>query len=72
MIGDQGRTRNPLLNYWIASFSGTTKRSSLAENVAESEVEFTADDPHQIDSAAPKFTIRGARYPEAVERMSEQ
>ena len=35
-------------------------------------VVLTPDDLREIESAASKMTIQGARYPEAVERMSDR
>ena len=56
---------------WIVPIPGTTKRHRLNENIAAAEVELSADDLQEIERAAAKIVIQGARYPEAIERMSE-
>jgi aryl-alcohol dehydrogenase-like predicted oxidoreductase len=42
------------------------------ENVGAADVELTANDLAEIESAASQITIQGARYPEAMERMSNR
>jgi len=55
---------------WIVPIPGTTKRARLEENLGGAAVELTADDLREIESAASKIQIQGARYPEHVERMT--
>jgi aryl-alcohol dehydrogenase-like predicted oxidoreductase len=55
---------------WIVPIPGTTKLLRLDENIAAAAVELTADDLREIDSAASKITVQGARYPEHLERMT--
>ncbi|HVO12813.1 MAG TPA: aldo/keto reductase [Vicinamibacteria bacterium] len=55
---------------WIVPIPGTTKAHRLEENVGAADVDLTADDLRDIESAASKITIQGARYPEHLERMS--
>jgi aryl-alcohol dehydrogenase-like predicted oxidoreductase len=55
---------------WIVPIPGTTKLSRLEENIGAATVELTPDDLREIDSAASKITIQGARYPESLERMT--
>jgi len=55
---------------WIVPIPGTTKLSRLEENIGAVSVELTGDDLHEIDSAASKITIQGARYPEALEKRT--
>jgi aryl-alcohol dehydrogenase-like predicted oxidoreductase len=55
---------------WIVPIPGTTRRHRLEENVGAAEIELTADDLRDIESAASRITIHGARYPEHLERMS--
>jgi aryl-alcohol dehydrogenase-like predicted oxidoreductase len=55
---------------WIVPIPGTTKLHRLAENIGAAAVELTADDLREIDSAASKITVQGARYPEQLERMT--
>ena len=55
---------------WIVPIPGTTKLGRLEENLAAVAVELTADDLRDIDEAASRITVQGARYPEAMERMT--
>jgi aryl-alcohol dehydrogenase-like predicted oxidoreductase len=48
----------------------TTKLHRLAENIGASAIELTADDLREIETAASKITVQGARYPEQLERMT--
>ena len=55
---------------WIVPIPGTTKLSRFEENIGAVAVELTADDLREIDVAASKITVHGARYPERLERMT--
>jgi len=55
---------------WIVPIPGTTKLNRLDENVGAVSVELTADDLREIDSAASKIEVQGARYPEELERRT--
>jgi aryl-alcohol dehydrogenase-like predicted oxidoreductase len=55
---------------WIVPIPGTTKLHRLEENLGAVEVELTADDLREIEEAASKIQIQGARYPEELERMT--
>jgi aryl-alcohol dehydrogenase-like predicted oxidoreductase len=55
---------------WIVPIPGTTKPNRLEENIGAVEVELTADDLREIDSAASKIAVEGARYPEELQRMT--
>jgi aryl-alcohol dehydrogenase-like predicted oxidoreductase len=55
---------------WIVPIPGTTKLNRLEENIGAVAVELTPDDLHEIESAASKITVQGARYPESMERMT--
>jgi aryl-alcohol dehydrogenase-like predicted oxidoreductase len=55
---------------WIAPIPGTTKPSRLEENIKAAEVELTAQDLREIEDAASKITVQGARYPEELERRT--
>ena len=55
---------------WIVPIPGTTKLSRLDENIGAVGVELTADDLREIDDAAAKITVQGARYPERLEQMT--
>lgn len=55
---------------WIVPIPGTTKLSRVEENIGAGTVELSAEDLREIDTAASKITIEGARYPEELERMT--
>jgi aryl-alcohol dehydrogenase-like predicted oxidoreductase len=55
---------------WIAPIPGTTKLSRLEENIGAVSVELTANDLGDIDAAASRISVQGARYPEKLERMT--
>jgi aryl-alcohol dehydrogenase-like predicted oxidoreductase len=55
---------------WIVPIPGTTKLERLEENIAAADVELTSDDLREIDSAASKIAVQGARYPENLARMT--
>ena len=55
---------------WIVPIPGTTKLHRLEENIGAAAIELTADDLREIDSAASKITVHGARYPERLEQMT--
>jgi aryl-alcohol dehydrogenase-like predicted oxidoreductase len=57
---------------WIVPIPGTTKLHRLEENIGAAAVELTTDDLREIESAASKITVQGARYPEHIERMSNR
>ncbi len=57
---------------WIMPIPGTTKRHRLEENIGAADVALTANDLAEIERAASQITIHGARYPEAMERMSNR
>jgi aryl-alcohol dehydrogenase-like predicted oxidoreductase len=55
---------------WIVPIPGTTKLNRLDENIGAVAVELTPDDLRDIESAASKIKVQGARYPEKLERMT--
>ncbi|HUL77953.1 MAG TPA: aldo/keto reductase [Vicinamibacteria bacterium] len=57
---------------WIVPIPGTTKLHRLEENIKAADVELTAGDLREIERAASKIAIHGARYPEHLERMSNR
>jgi aryl-alcohol dehydrogenase-like predicted oxidoreductase len=57
---------------WIVPIPGTTKLARLEENVGAATVELTPADLQEIESAASKITVQGARYPEYAEQMSNR
>jgi aryl-alcohol dehydrogenase-like predicted oxidoreductase len=52
---------------WIVPIPGTTKLARIEENVSAAAVELTTEDLREVDEAAAKIKIQGARYPEALE-----
>ena len=55
---------------WIVPIPGTTKLNRLDENIGAVSVELTPDDLREIESAASKIEVQGARYPERLEQMT--
>jgi len=55
---------------WIVPIPGTTKLHRLDENIGAVTVELTSDDLREIDSAAARIKVEGARYPEKLERLT--
>ncbi len=55
---------------WIVPIPGTTKLDRLKENIGAISIDMTPDDVREIDSAASKIEVQGARYPEHLERMT--
>jgi aryl-alcohol dehydrogenase-like predicted oxidoreductase len=55
---------------WIVPIPGTTKLSRLEENIGAVSVELTPEDLREIESAASKIKVQGARYPEKLEQMT--
>jgi aryl-alcohol dehydrogenase-like predicted oxidoreductase len=55
---------------WIVPIPGTTKLSRLKENIGAANIELTTEDLREIENAASKITIQGARLPEAVLKMT--
>jgi aryl-alcohol dehydrogenase-like predicted oxidoreductase len=55
---------------WSVPIPGTTKLHRLEENIGALSVELTPDDLRDINDAASKITVQGARYPERLEQMT--
>jgi aryl-alcohol dehydrogenase-like predicted oxidoreductase len=55
---------------WIVPIPGTTKLKRLEENLGAAEIELTQQDLREIESAASKIDVQGARYPERLEQMT--
>jgi len=55
---------------WIAPIPGTTKLNRLEENIGVVSIQLTPEDLRDIDAAASKITVEGARYPERLEKMT--
>ncbi len=55
---------------WIVPIPGTTQLSRLEENIGAISVELSPGDLREINDAASKIAVQGARYPEKLEQMS--
>jgi aryl-alcohol dehydrogenase-like predicted oxidoreductase len=55
---------------WIVPIPGTTKQHRLEENLGAVNVELTENDLKQIDDAASRLKLEGARLPEAALKMT--
>ncbi len=55
---------------WIVPIPGTTKLNRLEENIGAVAVDLTSDDLREIEDAASRITVAGARYPEELERRT--
>ena len=57
---------------WIVPIPGTTKLNRLEENIGAASIELSENDLHEIEEAASKIKIEGARYPESMERTTNR
>ena len=55
---------------WIVPIPGTTKLNRLEENLGAAAIELASDDLREIEDAASKITVQGARYPEHLEKRT--
>jgi len=55
---------------WIVPIPGTTKLHRLEENLGAVDVELSESDMKQINEAASKVSVEGARLPEAALKMT--
>jgi aryl-alcohol dehydrogenase-like predicted oxidoreductase len=55
---------------WIVPIPGTTKLHRLEENLGAANLELTASDLKEIETAEAQIKVEGARYPEAIEKMT--
>jgi len=55
---------------WFVPIPGTTKRARMDENMDAADLQLTAADLTEMEDAASTITIQGARYPEAIEKMT--
>ena len=53
---------------WIVPIPGTTKLTRLKENLGALAIQLSASDLAEIDGAAAKITVQGARYPEKLQQ----
>src|SRR5215467_2216487 len=54
---------------WIVPIPGTTKQHRLEENIGAANVELSPGDLRELETAASKIAVQGARYPEELQRM---
>jgi len=54
---------------WIVPIPGTTKLHRLEENIGGAAVELSTADLQQLEAAASRIAVQGARYPEAFMKM---
>jgi aryl-alcohol dehydrogenase-like predicted oxidoreductase len=54
---------------WIVPIPGTTKRHRLDENLGATRIQLAPDDLREIDRAASRIEVHGARYPEHLQKM---
>jgi aryl-alcohol dehydrogenase-like predicted oxidoreductase len=54
---------------WFVPIPGTTKMHRLEENLGAVDIELTAEDLREIDTAAEKIGVHGARYPEEFQKL---
>jgi aryl-alcohol dehydrogenase-like predicted oxidoreductase len=57
---------------WIVPIPGTTKLHRLEENLGAAEVELTAQDLQEIDTAVSEIEVQGARYPEDLQKQVDR
>jgi aryl-alcohol dehydrogenase-like predicted oxidoreductase len=55
---------------WIVPIPGTTKPHRLDENIGAISVKLTPADLRDINDAASKIIVKGDRYPEKLEKMT--
>ena len=54
---------------WIVPIPGTTKLHRLQENCGAASVQFSPEDLRELESAASKIAVQGARYPEHLQKL---
>jgi aryl-alcohol dehydrogenase-like predicted oxidoreductase len=55
---------------WIVPIPGTRKLERVEENIGAASVDLTHADLHEIDAAASKITVQGARLPDDVLKLT--
>jgi len=55
---------------WMVPIPGTTKLHRMNENIGAVSVELTPEDLRDLENAASKIAVQGARYPEHLEKMT--
>jgi aryl-alcohol dehydrogenase-like predicted oxidoreductase len=54
---------------WIVPIPGTTKLHRLEENLGAVNVQLSPNDLRELDIAASKIAVQGARYPEELQKL---
>jgi len=54
---------------WIVPIPGTTKLARLEENIGATHIGLSSDDLRELETAASKIAVQGARYPEELQKM---
>ena len=54
---------------WMAPIPGTTKLHRLDENLGALDVTLSPEDLRELEAAASKIPVQGARYPEDMQKM---
>ena len=54
---------------WIVPIPGTTKLHRLDENIGAVNVKLSPEDLRELETAASKIAVQGARYPEELQKM---
>jgi hypothetical protein len=57
---------------WVVPIPGTRKLARLEENLAAADLELTATDLNEIDTASAAIAVQGDRYPQAMERLIDR
>ncbi|HEX2616775.1 MAG TPA: aldo/keto reductase [Flavobacteriales bacterium] len=57
---------------WIVPIPGTTKAHRLQENVGGASISLSALDLQEIEEAASRITVQGARYSEGAQRFIDR
>src|SRR6188472_1219544 len=57
---------------WIVPIPGTRRLERLEENLGAVDLELTAEDLTDLDTASASVQVQGARYPEALQRMIDR
>jgi aryl-alcohol dehydrogenase-like predicted oxidoreductase len=55
---------------WIVPIPGTTELARFEENIGAANVELSPEDLREIENAAAKITVQGARYPEELDKLT--
>jgi len=57
---------------WIVPIPGTRRLERLEENIGAVAIELTREDIADIDTAAARIEVQGARYPEHLQRLIDR